>query len=235
MDENKTTTLLADLDSSDKPTLRAAVDELIKRAVAAPDVVAELNRLLDDSRGPYRWPTAYVLAHLPHPSTRVFAVLLNTLDLPDPDIRWAVMLLLVRLAKTDGRIIRLLFELRKTGTPTQRRMALYCIRDLHLPDAASLEELLDSLRDSDPTVRVAAVTSLKGRKDIDAYARKKLCEVFVEDPELKVRNAAAVTLAQLGSPSEEFLAALKKAAHSEHAQLKKASAAAFAILQKRKT
>jgi HEAT repeat protein len=112
-------------------------------------------------------------------------------------------------------------------------MAIYCIRDLNFTDAASLQALLDSLRDDDPTVRVAAVTSLKGRLEIDSGGKKILYDLFVNDPDLRVRNAAAVTLAQLGSPSEEFLAALKMAGASEHAQLRKAATAALAILQKR--
>ena len=232
MDDKKTEALLADLDSSDKPTIRAAVDKLIPLAAAAPTLADELSHLLDDSRGKHRWPAAYILAHLPHPSQQVFEILLSTLDHPDPDIRWAVMLLLVRLAKTDGGIAGLLLDLRETGTPTQRRMALYCIRDLNLTDAASLQALLDSLRDDDPTVRVAAVTSLKGRLGIDSGGRKMLYDLFVNDRDLRVRNAAAVTLAQLGSPSEEFLAALKMAEASEHAQLKKAATAALAILKK---
>ena len=232
MNDDKIAALIADLDHSDKPRIRAAVDALIPLAADAPALADELNRLLDDSRGRHPWPAAYVLAHLPHPSQRVFETLLNTLDHPDPDIRWAIMLLLVRLAKTDSGIVRLLLDLRRTGTATQRRMAIYGIRDLNLTDAASLRALLDSLGDDDPTVRVAAVTSLKGRLGIDSGGRKMLYDLFVNDPDLRVRNAAAVTLAQLGSPSEEFLAALKMAEASEHAQLKKAATAALAILKK---
>jgi HEAT repeat protein len=235
MNDDKIAALIADLGHSDKPRIRAAVDALIQLAAGAPALADELNHLLDDSRGKHRWPAAYILAHLPHPSQRVFAALLNALDHLDPDIRWAVMLLLVRLAKTDSEIVRLLLELRETGTPTQRRMAIYCIRDLNLTDAASLQALLDSLRDDDPTVRVAAVTSLKGRMGIDSSGRKMLYDLFVKDPDLRVRNAAAVTLAQLGSPSEEFLAALKMAGASEHAQLRKAATAALAIIQKRRS
>jgi len=235
MDNNQTAALLADLNSSDKPAIRAAVDALIQLAADAPALADDLNRLLDDPRGRHPWPAAYILAHLPHPSQRVFAVLLNALDHPDPDIRWAVMLLLVRLAKTDSEIVRLLLELRETGTPTQRRMAIYCIRDLNLIDAASLRALLESLRDDDPMVRVAAVTSLKGRMEIESGGRKMLYNLFVNDPDLRVRNAAAVTLAQLGSPSEEYVAALKMAEASEHAQLRKAATAALAIIQKRRS
>jgi len=235
MDDNQTTALLADLNSSDKPTIRAAVNALIRLTADAPALAHELNRLLDNSQGKHPWPAAYILAHFPHPSQRVINALINALDHSDADVRWAVMLLLVRLSKTEGEIAHLLFELRETGTPTQRRMALYYIRDLNLTDAASLQALLDSLGDDDPMVRVAAVTSLKGRTEINSGGRKMLYDLFVNDPDLRVRNAAAVTLAQLGSPSKEFLAALKMAETSEHAQLRKAATAALAIIQKRRS
>jgi HEAT repeat protein len=70
---------------------------------------------------------------------------------------------------------------------------------------------------------------------IDSGGRKRLYDIFVNDPDLRVRNAAAVTLAQLGAPSGEFLAALKLAEASEHAQLRKAAAAALSIIQKRRS
>jgi HEAT repeat protein len=95
--------------------------------------------------------------------------------------------------------------------------------------------LLQSLRDDDATVRVAAATSLKTRADIDASARKALLDVLSDDPEPKVRNAAAITLAQLGSPSEEFLQALEKASKSNDAQIKKAAFAALALLQNKRS
>ena len=43
-------------------------------------------------------------------------------------------------------------------------MAVYCIRDLDLSDSASLAALLAASSDTEPTVRVAAVTSLKTRR-----------------------------------------------------------------------
>jgi hypothetical protein len=148
MTKTRPAALFADLaEFGQADHIRAAVDKLVKLTRRrAPALARELHRLLDDSRGRHLWPAAYILAHLPHPSRRVFAALLNALDLPEPDIRWAVMLLLVRLARTDSEIVRLLLELRETGTPTQRRMAIYCIRDLNLTDAASLQALLTTAR-----------------------------------------------------------------------------------------
>jgi len=104
-----------------------------------------------------------------------------------------------------------------------------------LTDSVSLLALLEALRDRDPTVRVAGVTSLKARPDIDANGKNVLFQLFVKDSDIRVRNAAAVTLAQLGAPSEEFLAALAGAAQSENSQLKKSASAALALLQNKRS
>lgn len=225
--------LINALDSRDKPTIRAAVDVLIPRAKESAEIASRLDQLLNEPQRADRWPVAYVLASLPRPSEKTFQVLLETLDSKDADIRWAIALLLVQLARKDETIISRLFNAVSNGTPTQRRMAIYCIRDLELADRATLRVLLDSLGDSDPMVRVAAVTSLKRRSDIGSAEEKALLRLFLEDPDGRVQNAAAVTLAQLGAEFEEFLSALERASSSRHWQLRKAANTALALLKKR--
>jgi HEAT repeat protein len=159
--------------------------------------------------------------------------LLDTLDHREPDIRWAIVLLLVRIAKSENSIIGPLIDLCRIGTANQKRMAIYCLRDLALNDAASLQALLLSLSDSDATVRVAAVTSLRNRTDENDRVRESLLQSYVNDADIKVRNAAAVTLANIGSPSEEFLRALKEASENDNSQARKAAAVALGLLEKR--
>ena len=100
-------------------------------------------------------------------------------------------------------------------------------------DEESVQTLLDSLHDPDPTVRVAAVTSLKMQPGLSENGKNELLLLFLKDEDLRVRNSAAVILAQLGSPSEKFLSELAKASASDNAQLKKAALTAFDILKKR--
>jgi HEAT repeat protein len=229
---DNTTKLIEALDSPDKPTIRAAVDDLIPFVQHSADLCETLEQLLQDGQRANRWAVAYVLAHLPQPSPKTIETLLDGLDHRDPDIRWAVGLLLVRLAKTEKKIVESLSELCATGSSAQKRMAIYCLRDLNLDDENSLQVFLELFGDPDPTVRVAAVISLKDRADIAAEGKKLLLHLFLDDLDFRVRNAAAITLSQLGSPSEEFLTALKEANEGENAQLKKAAASALAILQK---
>ncbi len=234
-DEDPIETLIAGLRASDKSEVRAAVDALIALFAELPEVKSRLERLLASPRPYPVWPVAYVLGHLPRPSASTVAKLLECLDHPESDIRWAIALLLVRIAKMDGSLVALLLELRKTGTPTQRRMAIYCIRDLKLADSVGLSALFDSLADPDPGVRIAAATSLKGKSDFDDSAKKVLLKIFFEDPEIKVRNAVAATLAQFRSPPADFLAALTRAAQNEDSIVSKTALSLLAIVEKKRS
>ena len=231
--DNKIATLIADLETSDKPTLRKLVDALIGMAADDAQITTTLIDLLNDPTRKNRWPIAYILASLPSPPQSSIQVLIETLDHRDPDIRWAVALILVRLAHTDRQVSKLLIQLASKGTANQRRMAIYSLRDVGLMDEESVQALLNSLRDPDPTVRVAAATSLKMQPGLSENGKNELLLLFLKDEDLRVRNSAAVILAQLGSPSEKFLNELEKASASDNVQLKKAALTALDILKKR--
>ena len=231
MNDSEIADLIAKLDDGHKPTVRAAVDALIPLAAKLPSVQEALNRRLH--AGPKReWPVAYILAHLPRPSQRTIRTLLDALDHREADIRWAIALLLVRIAKDQPAMVNQLMDLCATGTANQKRMALYCIRDLTLSDANSLAALLGALLDLDPTVRVAAAISLKSRSDLDHAGRDALLQAYLKDTELRVRNAAAITLAHLGETSAEFLSALQQAVDGEDEQARKTAATALALIKK---
>src|SRR5262245_21126158 len=233
--DDKIAPLMAALQKSDKPTLRKAVDALIPIAAHDRQIATTLTELLNDPGRENRWPIAYILASLPSPTQSSIQVLIETLDHRDPDIRWAVALILIRLAKTDRQVLKLLIELAAKGTANQRRMAIYAIRDVGLTDEASVQTLMDALHDPDPTVRVAAVTSLKMQSGLGERGKSELLELFLRDLDPRVRNTVVVTLAYLGTPSEKFLSELTKATASENEQLKKAANAAFDILKKRRS
>jgi HEAT repeat protein len=234
-DDVQIANLIADLDHPDKPTIRAAVDALISLATGSADFQQILQQRLTEPGHRNYWPAAYVLGHLPYPSGAVIQNLIEALDHREPDIRWAIALLLVRIAKTHGDLIKSLADLCTTGTVNQKRMALYCIRDLALSDSGTLTALLEGLRDADPTVRVAAAICLKLRPDLNDVGKTLLLEVYLKDTELRVRNTAAIALANLGSPAPEFLSALRKASESDSDQVRKAAIAALDLLEKRRS
>lgn len=234
MNTESLSALLASLDHPDKPTIRAAVDELIQLAANEPQVRNALEHRLNESGHRNYWPVAYILGHLTQPSDSAVQKLLDALGHDEPDIRWAVALLLTRLARSASEVVILLLKLCRTGSVNQKRMAIYCLRDLGLSDSESLQAFIDALTDADATVRVAAVVSLKSRLDITEGAREILLRAYLNDKEIKVRNAAAVTLASFGAPSAEFLRALRRASESGEGQTKKAADAALDLLRERR-
>lgn len=231
-DSGEIADLIAALDHPDKPTIRAAVDKLIALAETSSELRDTLNRRLDEPGHKNYWPVAYVLGHQSQPSGVVIRTLLAALDHGEPDIRWANGLLLVRIAHRETAVVPLLIGLCETGSANQKRMALYCLRDLALMDAESRAAMLKALNDKEPTVRVTAVTSLKVRTDVDATVRQKLLTSYLCDTDDRVKNAVAVTLASLGSPDEEFLRALHEASLTGNGQIKKSADAALKMLQK---
>lgn len=233
METDRLAALIADLDRSDKPTIRAAVEQLIELARESARARTALDRRLTEPGHKNYWPVAYILGRLAQPSGAAIENLLNALDHREPDIRWACALLLQRIARAETVVVELLVGLCKSGTPNQKRMALYCLRDLQLSDAGSLQAMLGLLLDGEASVRVAAVTSLKNRTDDGNRVRQELLQRYLEDVDIKVRNAAAVTLAQLGSPAEEFSQALRQAVQSDDRQARKAAALALDLLQKK--
>ena len=231
-DSREIADLIAALDHPDKPTIRAAVDKLIILAENSLELRDTLNHRLSESEHRNYWPVAYVLGHQSQPSAVVIRTLLGALDHREPDIRWANGLLLVCIAQREPAVIPLLIDLCKTGSANQKRMALYCLRDLTLSDGESRAALLTALDDQEPTVRVAAVTSLKVRTDLDDTIRQRLLAAYLHDVDDRVKNVVAVTLASLGSPDGKFLAVLEEASRSGNDQIKKSADAALKILHK---
>jgi HEAT repeat protein len=229
--ETDITALIADLERNEKPIIRAAVNALVSLAQASAELREALHRRMNEPQVKNPWAIAYVLARMPQPSRDVTQRLLQDLGHPDPDIRWAIGLLLVQLANRDEEITRRLLRLGAAGSALQRRMAIYCLRDLNLQDAAGTEILFLALRDPDPLVRIAAAAGLRRKTSVDSREKDTLLAVFLEDPDIRVRSVAAVTLAQMGEPSERFLRALNRAESSENEQIRRAANAALSLLE----
>jgi HEAT repeat protein len=233
-ESDKIDALIASLEQSDKRAVRKSVDALISRANSAPDIAAKLRVALDRAPAEKRWPIAYVLAHVSPLSTPCLEALMNALDVSDPDIRWAVVLVLVRLGKNpeSGVALRLI-ELVRSAKPTQRRMAVYCLRDIGADDPAQRQAVQRALGDPDPLVRVAAVTSLKAFPMIGGNATDQLLQLVSSDPDSRVQSSAAMALAHLGPPTEKVSRALNDAALSSDNRLAKAARAALALLKQK--
>ena len=223
--------LFRDLDSTDKPTIRATVDRLIKIANDQPGLPARLRTLFLQPSQNDHWPIAYVLGELGEIDTSLLDHLVHGLDHPEPDIRWAIALMLVRKAANHPEITNRLIALCQSGTNNQKRMACYSLRDLRLTDPASLNAIAEMLEDRDATNRVAALISIKERSEAGKEIRQKMLDLYLSDSQTKVRHTAAIALATLGNPSDEFVEALKIAKRDGDDQTKKAAAAALTKLR----
>jgi HEAT repeat protein len=223
--------LILSLGNSSKQVVRKAADALIACLEEYPDLPGRLERLLADSRNKNHWALAYVLAHLSQPPALSIEVLLKDLGNPDPDIRWAVLLLLGRLAQQHMGILEKLLGVLQSGNPTQRRMAVYCLRDIK--EGAVRAALSPALNDPEPAVRVAAITSLRRQPELNKADSEQLLRMLAGDPDARVRCSAAAVLGQVGPNTDDIREALKNASDSAYPQLRKAALAALTLLQKR--
>ena len=183
--------LLDALQQNDKAAVRGAVEGLVALAAEVPSVAEALDRRL---RARPRWSVAYALGRIARPSALCLEVLAGGLGSSDQDLRWATQLLLTDLGKRYPEVRERLQGLLRRGSATQRRMAVYCLRDMGAAGTGLADALLGAVRDPEPLVRVAVVTSLAKAPEVGAAALDALRNAAASDPDARVRNAAAFAL-----------------------------------------
>lgn len=231
---NHVARLIASLDHPDKKIVREAVDALVALAPDAPEVRAEVEEAMARAPAYKRWTMAYVLAQIAPPSDACFAALEGGLDAPDPDIRWAIVVLFAALARRQsGATQERLASLANAGTATQRRMAVYALRDIGAKDAVTEQAIIAALGDSDPLVRIAALTSLKAFPETARAAVGGMQRMLESDDDARVRAAAAVALAQSGAPMAEIRGALEGSALGGDPTVVRAVRAALEMLERK--
>ena len=192
--------LLEALEETDKGVVRRAVEELVALATEESRVAEALDRCL---RAAPRWPVAYALGQITRPSALCLDVLAHGLGSRDQDLRWATQLLLTDLGKRYPEVEGCLEALLRDGSATQRRMSVYCLRDIHegrdtgVPGIGRAPAFLEAMRDPEPLVRVAVVTSLAKATEVSAEALDALTRAATDDTDARVRNAAAFAVKKL--------------------------------------
>ena len=185
--------MLDALEDNDKGVVRRAVERLVALAAEEPEVARALAERL---RTAPRWPVAYTLGQIARPSGPCVEVLVGGLGSDDQDVRWATQLLLTDLGKRHADVASRLERLLHDGSATQRRMAVYCLRDIGMAgDGTSAgglpAALLGAMDDPEPLVRVAAVTSLAKAPAVGPEALDALRRAAAGDADVRVRNAAS--------------------------------------------
>ncbi|MGH7856283.1 MAG: HEAT repeat domain-containing protein, partial [Candidatus Binatia bacterium] len=142
-----------------KAVQRTAAEVLALWSRVTPEIRPRLLERLHDADFHVRWGAAFALAKIgPEPAT--LGVLLETLGQSDGDMRWAAQGIVVALARRDPAVRDRLGALVATGTPPQRKMAMYCLRDLGEPLPGIRDALIGGLAHDDPEVRLAALSAL---------------------------------------------------------------------------
>jgi HEAT repeat protein len=176
-----------------------------------------------------RFGAAYALSLLgPSPAVSM-PVLLETLGSDDGDVRWAAATILLPFGADV--LVEPLCELARSGNPAQRKMALYCLRDVG-PVASDVEpDLRSALRDAESSVRLAAMAAL-ARLGRDRAAVSLALLPLLDDVDVGVRRAAAATLGRVGVADDAVRGGLQRAAAGDDGPLARAAAAALTRLRR---
>lgn len=188
--------LIEALDAPDRAVVREAVDGLV--ALAGESRRQDVREALESRLAvAATWPVAYTLAHLVTPGGECLELLLRGLGNADQDVRWATERLLTRLGQSSKNVAACLLRLLRVGSPVQRRMAVYCLRDIG-PDCGKVRSgILDAMRDPVALVRIAVVTTLIKHPETGRMVLGSIRDLACSDPDPQVRNAASFALKRL--------------------------------------
>jgi HEAT repeat protein len=227
--------LLQCLGHAKKTIQRQAAEYLVRFARIQPEIISLLREKLSDPDLRLRWTAAFTLAQMDLSTSLSLSVLLENLGHEESDLRWAAATAVITLGQKHSQIKPDLVQLARQGNPTQRRMSLYCLRDLGWEDPAVIEVFLAATWDEAAGVRLAALSGMGKLKqqnaDLSQSAIRHAIRLLQQDPEIGVRRAAAVALGQRGEFSSETRAALEEAAQGADTSLRKAAEAALKRLR----
>ena len=212
-----------------KAVRRRAADALAALATRDDGVRARLVPLLTTADAEMRWGAAFALGRLGTPPPDVLPVLLECLGRDDGDVRWAAADMALRLADAAATS-RAIEALAADGSAPQRKMALYCLRDLGAWSPSRDAVASAALADAEPGVRLAAM-SLAARSARDRAGTATRLVPLLDDADVGVRRAAAATLGTIGVASVAVLAGLEAAAAGADPALRRAAERALQALR----
>lgn len=213
--------LVACLGDAAKAIQRPAADACGALAARGIPVEPLLMRALEAGDPRLRFGAAYALARLGAPPSAALPALLDALALDDGDVRWAASELISRTEPRAAAVAGLV-PLVRSGNPPQRKMALYCLRDLEARSDEVEHAALAALDDADGGVRLAAMSTL-ARLALDRTAVAEALLERLHAPDARERRAAAAALGDLGVDSRAVRAALETAARDADASLRRAA------------
>jgi hypothetical protein len=198
-------------------------------ALAARGVEVEdwLRAALDAGDLRQRWGAAYAWSLVGGLPADALPTLLAVMGADDGDLRWAAADLVKLLAHTaHAAVVARLLE--AAGAPgTQRKMALYCLRDLMIVEGWDVA--LQALADEHIEARLAAL-SLMASVHPNATVAAQRIAALIDDRDPRMQRAAAGTLGKLAVRSDEVVAALRRAEASDDPSLRRAASQSLRTL-----
>ncbi len=220
--------LLEALGAPTKAEQRRAAEVLAAVAGAGQDVQPLLEQGLADGSARRRWGAAYACSLVGATPSACVPVLLEALGSDDGDVRWAAATI-IRSLPAHPTIVAELRALTGAPGPLQRKMALYCLRDL-AGRAEGLEaEVMATLGDDDPAVRLAAMAAVVALAE-DRMAAARAVAARLDDRDAGVRRAAAAALGRLGPAQPDIVEALRGARDGTDPALARAAARSLTML-----
>jgi len=214
-----------------KAVQRPAAEAFAALAARDARVRAALDGALASGTLRQRWGAAFALSLGGEPPPAIVPVLLETLGADDGDLRWAAAAILLGV-RDRGAVAAGLRGLLDTGNAAQRKMALYCLRDLDVRSPDAEGAAIGALADADEGVQLAAMAALARIATDRGVAAVHLVSAL-ETASERVRRAAAAALGVLGERTPTVVAALEAAAASPDAALARAAAGALRALSAR--
>jgi HEAT repeat protein len=212
-----------------KAIQRPAAERLADAARGDATVRSRLVEQLASSEPRRRWGAAYALARLEPAPAEAMPALLDALGSADGDVRWASARLLTRAVQHVPRLIEDVRAIVRASSPLQRKMALYCLRDIGVDAAVDHGALAAALADEDAAVRLAAMSAVAALLPRTTHTGDLLAPL-IADVDPGVRRAAAATVGQVGVRTDAVLRALESACASGDAALERVSSQALSRL-----
>jgi HEAT repeat protein len=227
IDDELARALVGALDHPHRTRQRETAEALLDLLPDAPSLGDALRAALGAPSARLRWGAAYVLGRAGPPPSEVWPVVVATMALADGDQRWAAAELACRIVRANPELRSALLAGLSAASATERKMTLYCLRDLGDPALAELAR--ERLDDADAGVRLAALAALA---QVPASAENAIAIAVrvASDPDAGVRRAAAATLGRVGLDLVEVRAALEGATRSGDESLARAARQAIAAL-----
>lgn len=196
-----------------KEVSRRAAGVLV-RAAGSGDLRPPVIDALGDVDPRTRWGAAFALAGAGVRDEPVLAAAVDALALEDGDVRWAAAEIVRETVRAHPGMIAVVSAAAAGEMSVQRKMALYCLRDLRrVPGADDCGVFLAALDDEDRGVRLAGLSCLAVSAGVGAHgsALDRVIGCLESDPDAGVRRAAAATLGKLRTLGPRAIDALERA------------------------